>query len=65
MELKADLEKAKAATRMAEEAVEALTPKEHLEALSHSLCLLKISKIFSRSLICSDSNLILTTMSSI
>ena len=41
-----------------------LTPKEHLEALSRSLCLLKISKIFPRLLICLDSNLLLTTMSS-
>ena len=42
-----------------------LTPKEHLEALSCSLCLLKISKIFLRLLMCSDSNLLLTTISSI
>ena len=42
-----------------------LTPKEHLEALSHNLRLLKISKIFPRSLTCSDSNLLLTTMLSI
>ena len=41
------------------------TPKEHLEALRRSLCLLNILKISLRSLTCLDSVLLFTTISSI
>ena len=39
------------------------TPKEHLDAFSHNLCSLKISKILVRSPTCLDTNLLFTTMS--
>ena len=41
------------------------TPKEHLDAFKRNLCLLRISKMFIRSVRCSDTNLLFTTISSI
>ena len=41
------------------------TPKEHLDAFRRSLRSLRISKMLVRSITCSDTNLLFTTMSSI
>ena len=41
------------------------TPKEHLDAFKRSLCSLRNSKMLVRSITCSDTNLLFTTMSSI
>ena len=41
------------------------TPKEHLDAFRRSLCSLRISKMLVRSPMCSDTNLLFTTISSI
>ena len=41
------------------------TPKEHLDVFRRSLCSLRISKMLVRSITCSDTNLLFTTMSSI
>ena len=41
------------------------TPKEHLDAFRRSLCSLRNSKMLVRSITCSDTNLLFTTMSSI
>ena len=41
------------------------TPKEHLDTFRRNLCSLRISKMLVRSITCSDTNLLFTTMSSI
>ena len=41
------------------------TPKEHLDAFKRNLCSLRILKMLMRSITCSDTNLLFTTMSSI
>ena len=41
------------------------TPNEHLDVFRRSLCSLRISKMLVRSITCSDTNFLFTTMSSI